>query len=61
MLFNETIVLAINAGINLGILVAIAKATRAISRLELKVELMWETFSRNMKIFDPSTLNRSDK
>jgi len=54
MIINEQIIVqALNTSINLGILVAIAKATRAISRLELKVELMWETFSRNMKVFDP--------
>jgi len=49
---ENLLVQAINTSINLGILVAIARATRAISRLELKVELMWETFSRNMKVFE---------
>jgi DNA-binding transcriptional regulator YdaS (Cro superfamily) len=54
MVINEPIIVQIlNTSINLGILIAIARATRAISRLELKVELMWETFSRNMKVFEP--------
>jgi hypothetical protein len=42
----------INTTINVGMLIAIIKATRSVSRLELKVEMMWKVFSRNVGMAD---------
>lgn len=38
----------VNTTVNVAMLVAIVKATRSITRLEMKVEMMWKIFARNI-------------
>ena len=46
---TESVVMqVINTGLNFAVLVVIVKATRSITRLELKVEMMWNVFARNI-------------
>ncbi len=39
---------AVNLLFNVTILVAVVKTTRSVARMELKVEMMWEAFSRTI-------------
>jgi len=45
---ESVIMQVINTGLNFAVLVVIVKATRSITRLELKVEMMWNVFARNI-------------
>jgi hypothetical protein len=38
--------------VEIGILIAVVKATMTIARLEFRVELMWEDFSKRMKFLE---------
>jgi len=40
---------ALHIAVEIGILIAVIKATFTVARLEFRVELMWEEFSRRMK------------
>ena len=42
----------IHVTVEVAILIAVVKATMTIARLEFRVELMWEDFSRRMKIIE---------
>lgn len=45
---EQMVIQVFNTTVNIAMLVAIVKATRAVSRLEFKVEMMWKVFSRNI-------------
>ena len=47
---DNTAMQIFNTGVNAAILVAIIRATRAVTRVEFKVEMMWKVFSRNIGI-----------
>jgi hypothetical protein len=42
----------VHVTVEVAILIAVIKATMTIARLEFRVELMWEDFSRRMKIIE---------
>ena len=45
---ENSIVQFFNTGVDLAILIVIVRATRSVTRLEFKVEMMWKLFSHNM-------------
>jgi hypothetical protein len=42
----------IHVTVEIAILIAVVKATMTIARLEFRVELMWEDFSKRMKFLE---------
>lgn len=42
----------IHVAVEVAILIAVVKATLTIARLEFRVELMWEDFSKRIKVLE---------
>lgn len=47
--FTPTHVLVINVIVNSGLLIALLKVVRTLSRFEFKIEMMWEAFMEKNK------------
>ena len=51
-LSDQVVIQIFNTTINVAMLIAILRAARSVNRLEFKVEMMWQEFSKRIGMSD---------